>query len=167
MREVFGERGDRDSSRASHKTDRSRGCCTAVKPRQNAVNKGRFDNWGCPRRGDRCGDRVKCALTTSFVLEKRFERIHKDTPLHHSTSFPRRIAAAARCRPFRSFTNKCPPGRVWDRLFSGKFYPRMKRIRADLFFICVCLRNLQTGKCFYCLTVISERSKKTASREHK
>lgn len=49
--------------------------------RQNAVNKGRFDIRGCPRRGDRGGDMVKCALKTSFVLEKRFEPSRINTPI--------------------------------------------------------------------------------------
>ena len=81
MREVFGERGNQNvqAARADKPTevgDAARG----RNPDKTQMNKGRISFRGCPRRGDRCGDRVKCALTTSFVLEKRFERTHKETP---------------------------------------------------------------------------------------
>jgi hypothetical protein len=58
------------------------------------MNKGRFASRGCPRRGDRCGDRVKCALTTSFVLEKKFERTHKETPSSIEVAVPRELFRA-------------------------------------------------------------------------
>src|SRR6266436_2577574 len=47
MREVFGEHGFLSfSRRASHKTDRSRGCKRAVKPRQNACEHRMLSNEG-------------------------------------------------------------------------------------------------------------------------
>ena len=60
-------------------------------PDKTQVNKGGFAYRGCPRRGDRCGDRVKCALTTSFVLEKRFERTRREAPFLIFHGFPSSI----------------------------------------------------------------------------
>ena len=45
-----------------------------------AVNKGRFKIKGCPRRGDRCGDRVK-RLTARLVLERNFEQYSESTTI--------------------------------------------------------------------------------------
>src|SRR5579871_1121707 len=71
MREVFGERGILITrGRASHKTDRSRGCRQEAKPRQNEVNTGGFEITGYPRRGDRGGDRVHALSQRALSLKK-------------------------------------------------------------------------------------------------
>jgi hypothetical protein len=58
MREVFGERGNPDNSAArAIKPTEIGDAAKQLNRDEMPVNKGRRDTAGCPRRGDRCGDR--------------------------------------------------------------------------------------------------------------
>jgi len=70
MREVFGEHGVHDNSavRANKPTEVG-DAARQLNHDKTIVNKGRINTSGCPRCGDRCGDRV----TTEDFHEGQFD----------------------------------------------------------------------------------------------
>ena len=71
MREVFGEHGVHDN-RAVRAIKPTEVGDAARQPNHDKaiVNTGRRDTAGCPRRGDRCGDRVKTGFPRTDCLLK-------------------------------------------------------------------------------------------------
>ena len=79
-----------------------------------SVNKGRFQIRGCPRRGDRGGDGVKCASQRGLSLKKGSSGVIQ---ILHSASTTCTVVQEE-CRRIEEFSNY-----FWLKM-AGKFAPR-------------------------------------------